>query len=162
MNKTLAIFAISGIFYIATEVSYNAIGKGLARLVGHTSLWMLLVGGLLGLVLSYIGRSGGVLRRRLPYFLVVLIGALSIDALELVSGIVLNLWLGFNLWSYQGERFNILGQISLYHSFLWVLLTPAAFWLEDVLKYYIQDAVKPAPFLDYYIKVLTRRGPGQY
>jgi hypothetical protein len=48
--------------------------------------------------------------------------ALFITGLELAAGCVLNLWLGFGIWDYSGMPYQILGQICLPYSLLWVAL----------------------------------------
>ena len=51
-----------------------------------------------------------------------IIGAIAISGIELAVGCVVNLKLGWGVWDYSHLRFNFLGQISLFYSFLWFIL----------------------------------------
>lgn len=51
------------------------------------------------------------------------LGALVITALELLSGCVLNILLGMNIWDYSNMPLNFLGQICFSMSVLWFLLS---------------------------------------
>lgn len=50
-------------------------------------------------------------------------GAGIITAVELVMGLFLNCLLGFDIWDYSAVPFNLLGQVCLPYSFLWVGLS---------------------------------------
>ncbi len=167
--KDVAIFSIMGATFMIMEVFFRVVDypvpsglidmsvmKPLA-LVGYTSFWMFLVGGLSGLLIGKLNYLP--LTARLPYRLQVLLGGLVIVALELASGIVLNLWLGFHLWDYSGFPLNFLGQICLAASALWVALTPLAMWLDDVLRYYMGDQPRPERLVDYYLDLFRRARP---
>ena len=58
----------------------------------------------------------------LPLPLRALVGALFITGVELVAGCILNVGLGWELWSYHHLPLNFLGQICLPFSVLWFLL----------------------------------------
>ena len=49
----------------------------------------------------------------MPLILQGAIGSGIVTVLELVSGIILNLWLGLGIWDYSNMPFNLLGQICL-------------------------------------------------
>ena len=55
----------------------------------------------------------------------VLSGAL-ITAVEFLSGLLVNLLLGLDVWDYSGLPMNLMGQICLPFSALWVLLSVPA------------------------------------
>ena len=52
-----------------------------------------------------------------------LIGAAAISATEFAIGWVVNLKLGWEVWDYSALRFNFMGQVSLFYSFLWFLMS---------------------------------------
>lgn len=52
-----------------------------------------------------------------------LIGAAVISATEFAIGWVVNLKLGWDVWDYSALRFNFMGQVSLFYSFLWFLMS---------------------------------------
>jgi hypothetical protein len=159
MNKNLTLFVLMGIFYNFTEVTYNAFSGLTIGLTGSTSLWMTLVGGFLGVMLEKFSKGQAVLDRKSIYTLRVLAGALAINIVEFVSGSILNLWLGMDLWDYSHEPLNILGQVSAYHAALWLLFTPFVFWLGAVMDHYIADEKRPYPLYSYYLDFFRRETP---
>jgi len=62
------------------------------------------------------------------------IGAVVITLVELISGIILNLWLDMNVWDYSEMRWNLLGQICPAFSAMWFLLCIPAFYLSGVMR----------------------------
>ena len=49
---------------------------------------------------------------------------------ELVTGMILNVWLGLGIWDYSGMPFNYKGQICLPFSILWIFVSIAAIVLD--------------------------------
>ena len=84
---------------------------------------MVVLGGTLFLLL-------GVLNSRLPQntslLLRGLLGGILITATEFAAGCVLNLGLGLAIWDYSSMPFQLLGQVCLPYSFLWVILAMVA------------------------------------
>ena len=64
-----------------------------------------------------------------------MIGSAIVTALEFATGCIVNLWLGWDVWDYSNLPFNILGQICLPFSLLWVVVSVAAVVLDDWLRY---------------------------
>ena len=54
-----------------------------------------------------------------PHYFRAIIGGGIITAVELVFGIVFNLFLGMSVWDYSSVRGNILGQICPVYSIIW-------------------------------------------
>jgi uncharacterized membrane protein len=152
MKKLITIFSLTGIMYVFMEVAYTSIITGQARLVGHSSLWMMLVGGMLGVVLGLINERKSL--KNIDYRLKVLIGGACITALEFVSGCILNLWLGFDIWDYSKAFGNLLGQIDVLHSFYWMGISPFVFWTDDVIRHYIFKEEKPKSLFSYYKRII--------
>ena len=150
MKQNLTVFSLVGILYVFIEVGFTAIEKAQLSLIGQSSLWMMLVGGLMGVVLGKLNSFDSFMKRN--HFVNILIGATAITLMELISGIVLNIWLGFNIWDYSESSINFLGQIDLLHSICWILITPFAYWIDDVIKYYIYQNPKPKPVICYYYR----------
>lgn len=71
------------------------------------------------------------------------IGACFITAMELVSGLILNVWLGLGIWDYSAIPLNFMGQICLPFSILWVLLSVVAVVLDDWLRYWLFGEERP-------------------
>ena len=71
---------------------------------------------------------------RLNIFLKALIGCGIITTIEFTFGVIFNIFLGQNVWDYRGLRINFLGQISLFYSFLWFLLSFFVIFLCKLLR----------------------------
>jgi uncharacterized membrane protein len=52
-----------------------------------------------------------------------LLSALSITAVELIVGIIVNYFLKWQIWDYSSLPFNVLGQICPLFTFYWLLLS---------------------------------------
>jgi len=72
-----------------------------------------------------------------------LIGAAVITVLELIAGLIVNTWLGWDIWDYSDLPFNIFGQISLLYSLFWIPLAAVGVFLDDYLRHKIFGEQKP-------------------
>ena len=63
-----------------------------------------------------------------------ILSAIIITIIEYISGYILNIKLGLNIWDYKNLKFNINGQISLIFSLAWVFLSYFAIKFDDMLK----------------------------
>jgi uncharacterized membrane protein len=79
----------------------------------------------------------------MSFLLQSLIGAGIITGAELVTGIIVNIWLGLNVWDYSAIPTNIMGQICLPFSLLWVLLSGVAIVLDDYVRFWFFGEEKP-------------------
>jgi uncharacterized membrane protein len=132
IKKNIIIFFVFGAIYINIEVLFRALQHyedfGNA-LIGYSSLWMFLIGGLSALLVGLINETF-----KIPLALECLLGGLIITLIELISGLVLNKWLGFYLWDYTDMPLNIAGQVSLLFSAFWIMLVPCIHFLDDLLR----------------------------
>ncbi len=64
------------------------------------------------------------------------IGASIITILEFFMGLVVNIWLGWDVWDYSSLPFNLWGQVCLYYFLLWILLAVVCIILDDWLRYW--------------------------
>ena len=69
--------------------------------------------------------------------------AIIITLIEFISGCILNIWLGLNIWDYTDEPFNLLGQINLKHSLYWFLLSSVGIIIDDYIRYLLFGDDKP-------------------
>ena len=60
-------------------------------------------------------------------------GAMIVTVLELLVGLVVNRWLGWNVWDYSDMPLNLWGQVCLQFAVAWFFLSAAAVWLENTL-----------------------------
>lgn len=58
-----------------------------------------------------------------------------ITATEFITGCIVNVWCGWAVWDYSELPFNLLGQICLYYSLLWIPLSMLGIVLDDWLRY---------------------------
>ena len=123
MRRVLTLWLALGVVYLAIEILWR----------GETHISMLIVGGLCGVLVGLVNQAP--IFYRAPVVVQSVIGAVIVLAVEFVSGCVLNLWLGLNVWDYAGKFGNVLGQICLPYAALWVLLMPFAIWAEDTARW---------------------------
>ena len=107
---------------------------------GH-SHWTMAV--LAGVCFVLIGDINEFIPWNMPLILQGAIGSGIVTALELVAGIILNLWLGLGIWDYSNMPFNLLGQICLPFTLLWVALSIVAVVLDDWLRYWLFGEDRP-------------------
>ena len=107
---------------------------------GHSHWTMAVLG---GVCFVLIGDINEFIPWNMPRVLQGAIGSGIVTLLELVSGIILNLWLGLGIWDYSNMPFNFLGQICLPFSLLWVALSVVAVILDDWLRYWLFGEDRP-------------------
>ncbi len=99
---------------------------------GYSHYSMILCGGL-GFWLS------GMLNQRFGFQMALIsqmfLSAGLITLLELVTGLIVNVWLGIGVWDYSGMPYNLLGQICLLYSVLWMALSLVCILLDDWIRY---------------------------
>ena len=111
------LFLLGGGIYVLIELLY--------RSRSHFS--MFLAGGLSVVLIRIIcGRIKGIVLRCLA-------GGIIITSVELVFGIIFNLWLGMDVWDYSHLPFNILGQVCPYFTLAWAALSIPALWLGNLI-----------------------------
>lgn len=130
LYKTLYLWAVGGFLYCLFEMIFR----------GHTHWTMVIVGGLcfvaVGMLNEHIGWD-------MPFVLQMFSGSLIITAIELIAGMILNVWLGLNVWNYSNMPLNLWGQICLPFSCLWFFLSAVAIVLDDELRHNIFGEDKP-------------------
>lgn len=97
---------------------------------GDTHISMFLVGGLCFFIIGNLDEHG-----YKPCLIVqASLSCAVITAAELFSGIIVNMLLGLDVWDYSMLPYNVLGQICLPFSVLWLMLSVPAIYLEDALR----------------------------
>jgi len=119
MLQEIVIMALGGGAYVFVELLWR----------GHSHVSMFLLG---GLCFWIIGRMDH--RYPVPVAAQACLGAFVVTVLELLTGLIVNRWLGLNVWDYSGLPMNFLGQICLYYFVLWIPLSAAAVFLEDGMR----------------------------
>lgn len=127
--KYLVLFLIGGMAYALIEIAYR----------GNTHGSMVIAGGLVFVLIGLLNEG-----KRNPSFLgQMVISCLIITGIELVTGMIVNRWLGWNVWNYSKLPYNFMGQICLAYSVLWFFLSAAAIVLDDVIKFCFFGEKKP-------------------
>ncbi|MDR0946245.1 MAG: putative ABC transporter permease [Ruminococcus sp.] len=72
-----------------------------------------------------------------------LLGSVFITAIELVTGLFFNVWLGLHIWDYSGMPLSFMGQICLEFSLYWVFVSALGIILDDFLRYTLFKEQKP-------------------
>jgi uncharacterized membrane protein len=116
MIKFLLLFTGGGIIYGGMEVFYRE----------YTHWSMFITGGLCFVLIGALRYSPC----DIPVTVRMLIGAGIITVLELACGLLVNTWLGWDVWDYSRERVNFMGQICLHASAIWVFLSFIAVYLD--------------------------------
>lgn len=108
-KELLFVFCVGAVGYCLLEVLWR----------GTTHWTMALAGGICfaGIHLTNIYASSLSLWRKC------LVGAALITVVELFTGIVVNLWLHWQVWDYSGQWLNFFGQVCPLFSFFWLALT---------------------------------------
>lgn len=130
LSKILILLCFGGFIYVGLELLWRG--------YSHWSMWCL------GAICFYcIGLINEVIPWEMPLWKQSVIGAVIIIVLEFFTGCIVNLWLGWNVWDYSNLQFNILGQVSLLFSVIWIFIATAAIILDDYLRYWIFHEEKP-------------------
>lgn len=120
--KYLFLFWFGGSFYVTLETIYRA--------RSHVSMFLLA-----GIVFIFLGMMNKVWGWEFPLVYQILIGTAFATAAEFITGCIVNLWLGLNVWDYSNLPFQIYGQVSLYFTLLWIPITLLAIVLDDVIRW---------------------------
>ena len=115
------IFWMGGMVYQGVELYWS----------GKTHGSMFFAGGISMLLIDLLCN---VLFPRAPLLLCCLMGRAAITGVELITGIICNLWLKKNVWNYSTFRCHFLGQICLRYSCYWGLLTVPALALLRLFR----------------------------
>lgn len=79
----------------------------------------------------------------MPFILQMGIGTFVITAMELISGYIINIKLGWNVWDYSDRFMNLGGQICLFNTIYWFILSGVGIVLDDSMRWLLFDDDKP-------------------
>lgn len=135
----LFLFIIGGTTYYLIETFYKWITKN------TSSHWtMFVLGGICFIAVGLINQF--YLTWDMPLGKQMIIGACIITALEFITGCIVNLGLGWNIWDYSHLPFNVMGQICLPFSFAWFLLSGYAIFFDDLIRHKLFGEEEPHYF----------------
>ena len=128
--KYLLLGTIGSIIYMSLEILWR----------GYTHWTMGVLGGICFICLGLINE---LLSWETPLVLQMLIGSTIITILEFITGCIVNLWLGWNIWDYSNLPLNLLGQICLPFSILWYFVSAIGIVIDDYIRYIYFDEERP-------------------
>ena len=124
------LFFVGATIYVIIEKLYR----------GYSHWTMFLLGGICFIALGLINE---VIPWDMPLLLQMFIGGVIITILEFITGCVVNIWLGWNVWDYSELPFNLWGQISLFSSIGWIGLSLVGIVLDDFIRWRFFGEDKP-------------------
>ena len=130
VGKLATLFCLGGLLYMGVELLWR----------GRTHWTMAVVG---GLCFVLIGGLNNYLPWEMPVWKQAVCGSALVTAVELVTGVALNLYLGLGVWDYSNMPCNLLGQICLPYSVLWVGLSFVCIFVDDGLRHWLFHEEKP-------------------
>lgn len=119
----LIIFIIGGLAYGAIEILFR----------GYTHPSMFFLGGLCLVIVGILNE--GIFPYTIGIVPQMLIGGMVITILEFITGLIVNVWLGLNVWDYTNMPLNIMGQICLPFTIAWCFLSLVAIVVDDAIRY---------------------------
>ena len=129
-KKTSLLFLIFGLIYFLIECLWKQ----------HLTHWsMFILGGMVGVL---IGGINEVFDWDMPFYQQCLAGASIAVIAEGITGIVVNVWLGLNLWHYNVLPY-FLGQCSIPFTIAWFALAGVAILIDDWLRWKLFGEQKP-------------------
>ena len=128
--KYLFLGIIGSIIYMNLEILWR----------GYTHWTMGILGGICFICLGLINE---ILSWETPLILQMFIGSIIITILEFITGCIVNIWLGWNIWDYSNLPLNLLGQICLPFSILWYFISAIGIVIDDYIRYIYFDEEYP-------------------
>lgn len=119
MNNFI-LFGIGGITYMVIELLWR----------GCTHWTMMILGGLCFLAAGAVNRI-----KRIGLPIKMMICAVLITVLEFITGYIVNIKLGMNVWSYYDMNYNVMGQICLTYTIMWFFLSAGCIYADSYLRY---------------------------
>lgn len=130
MLKLIILALIGGTVYVLIELIWR----------GHSHISMFILGALCFVLLGGINEF---FSWELGIVWQMLMGASIVTVLEFIVGIIVNIWLGLEIWDYSNLPFNFMGQICLPFSLAWMVLSGIAIIADDYLRYWLFGEEKP-------------------
>lgn len=115
------IFIVGGLIYMGLEMLWR----------GYTHWTMGIVAGIATVLIGLINE---ILPKDTPLLVQAPIASLIITELEYISGEILNVYLGLNIWDYSDMPFNVDGQVCLPASILWMFVGLIAVVIDDYIR----------------------------
>ena len=124
MKKNALIFSLGSILYPILEILWR----------GRSHYSMAVAGGLSLMLIDII-----CLRKlsKIPLWTKAVLSSGIITSIEFFTGIIVNIGLKMNVWDYSAQPFNLLGQICLPFSIIWIFISLPAIYICKVIDRFI-------------------------
>lgn len=140
--KYLFLLELGGIIYYSIEVLWR----------GYSHWTMFILG---GVCLCMIGSLNTYFSWDMYMELQIITGDIITLTLELITGCIVNIGLGWHVWDYSDMPGNIVGQICPQFAILWLPIVTAAILLDDYIRYKVFYEEKP--HYNWFIKELINK-----
>lgn len=130
LGKYAFLFWFGGSFYVTLEAIWR-----------ERSHWTMLV--LAGLVFIAIGLLNQIWGWETGLIKQVSAGTAIATVGEFVTGCIVNLWLGWDVWDYSDLPFNLYGQVTPQFIALWIPISLLAIVLDDTLRWRFFNEERP-------------------
>lgn len=131
------LFLIGGGVYVLLEILWR----------GYTHWTMFLLGGTCFVIMGLLNEY------KIPWHWCLLrqsiVSACVITIFEFITGCIVNIQLGWQVWDYSDLPFNLRGQVCIYYFLLWIPLSTAGIVLDDWIRYVVYvNAKKWSPWAE--------------
>lgn len=130
--QNFSLFIIGGMLYTLIELLFR----------GYSHISMFILGGIDFVIIGTMNEYS----TQKNIFTQSLLGAMIITLSELITGYIVNIKLGLNVWDYSNLPLNFAGQICLYYSLLWIPVSFAAVLVDDLLRFWFFNEDIPSYF----------------
>ena len=120
--ELLLIWEVGGCIYYTLEVLFR----------GYSHVSMYILGGVCLVLVGLINEVG--LLKNTYFEVQVLVGDCIVLLLEFITGCIVNIGLGLNVWDYSNMWGNLLGQICPLFAIIWLPLIALAIYVDDWIK----------------------------
>ena len=128
--QPLFLISTGGMAYYNFEIFYR----------GFSHISMFLCGGLSFYGIGLLNENKKV---KLSFPAQMALGSIIITSLEYITGYIVNIKMGLDVWDYSSQPFNYRGQICLLFSVIWFFLSPICIIGDDYLRYLLFGREKP-------------------
>ena len=127
--RYILLFLLGGFSYCIIEI--------LSR--GYSHISMLIAGGLCFVLIGNLNRK----RKDMSLVSQMFLSTFIITGIELVTGLIVNVWLELEVWDYSDLPYNFMGQICLLYTNVWFFLSVLGILLDDYTRYFLMGEEKP-------------------
>lgn len=129
LTKYLFLFLIGGFTYFYLEIFYR----------GYSHFSMILCG---GFAFIGCGMLNQIIPIRLSFLTQMILSCFIITMLEFITGYIVNIKLGWEVWDYSDMPYNLYGQICLAFSVIWLIISAVCIFMDDFIRFKIFDEEK--------------------